>query len=165
MDCLCQIRNETDVLAKGAANAVFDLYEVVTHDLLSSDLRYDIYYALSFMSYFMLCCVFFKYFCFCPLPSKCFREQLDTWSLLAKARNEGRLFSRIKWTNDPETVSIFESKQKRKRIRSCCMMFEIFRAGFFNIIYFLIVATERAGEAVTPSSYCKGFCSKYSKES
>lgn len=58
MDCLCQIRNETDVLAKGAAKAVFDLYEVVTHDLLSSDLRYVIYYALSLMSYFLLCCVF-----------------------------------------------------------------------------------------------------------
>ncbi|BFG32377.1 hypothetical protein CerSpe_186510 [Prunus speciosa] len=66
------IRNETDVLAKGAAKAVFDLYEVVTHDLLSSDLR----------------------------------EQLDTWSLLAKARNEGRLFSRIKWANDPETKEL-----------------------------------------------------------
>ncbi|TQD84960.1 hypothetical protein C1H46_029476 [Malus baccata] len=66
------IRNETDVLAKGAAKSVFDLYEVVTHDLLSSDLR----------------------------------EQLDTWSLLAKARNEGRLFSRIKWPNDPETKEL-----------------------------------------------------------
>ena len=35
----CQIRPETDVLAKGAAKAVFDLYEAVTHDLLSADLR------------------------------------------------------------------------------------------------------------------------------
>ncbi|XP_048443980.1 callose synthase 10 isoform X3 [Pyrus x bretschneideri] len=66
------IRNETDVLAKGAAKSVFELYEVVTHDLLSSDLR----------------------------------EQLDTWSLLAKARNEGRLFSRIRWPNDPETKEL-----------------------------------------------------------
>lgn len=40
MDNWCQIRQETDVLAKGAAKAVFDLYDVVTHDLLSSDLRY-----------------------------------------------------------------------------------------------------------------------------
>lgn len=37
---MCQIRNETPELAKGAAKAVYDLYEVVTHDLLSSDLRY-----------------------------------------------------------------------------------------------------------------------------
>ncbi|KAM1322404.1 hypothetical protein ACFX2I_015187 [Malus domestica] len=66
------IRNETDILAKGAAKSVFELYDVVTHDLLSSDLR----------------------------------EQLDTWSLLAKARNEGRLFSRIKWPNDPETKEL-----------------------------------------------------------
>ncbi|KAK9926738.1 hypothetical protein M0R45_023951 [Rubus argutus] len=66
------IRQETDVLAKGAAKAVFDLYDVVTHDLLSSDLR----------------------------------EQLDTWSLLAKARNEGRLFSRIKLPSDPETKDL-----------------------------------------------------------
>lgn len=38
---LCQTRNETPQLARGAAKAVFELYEVVTHDLLSSDLRYD----------------------------------------------------------------------------------------------------------------------------
>ncbi|CAN1777271.1 Callose synthase 10 [Linum perenne] len=62
------IRNETTDLAKGAANAVYQLYEVVTHDLLSSDLR----------------------------------EQLDTWNILARARNEGRLFSRIEWPRDPE---------------------------------------------------------------
>lgn len=62
------IRNETPGLAKGAANALFQLYEVVTHDLLSSDLR----------------------------------EQLDTWNILARARNEGRLFSRIEWPKDPE---------------------------------------------------------------
>lgn len=53
---------------KGAANAVYQLYEVVTHDLLSSDLR----------------------------------EQLDTWNILARARNDGRLFSRIEWPKDPE---------------------------------------------------------------
>ncbi|KAH9720643.1 callose synthase 10 [Citrus sinensis] len=62
------IRNETPDLAKGAAKALFQLYEVVTHDLLSSDLR----------------------------------EQLDTWNILARARNEGRLFSRIEWPKDPE---------------------------------------------------------------
>ncbi|XP_024025005.1 callose synthase 10 isoform X1 [Morus notabilis] len=62
------LRNEDPELAKGAAKALFDLYEVVTHDLLSSDLR----------------------------------EQLDTWNILARARNEGRLFSRIEWPKDPE---------------------------------------------------------------
>lgn len=36
---LCQTQKETPGLAKGAANAVFDLYDVVTHELLSSDLR------------------------------------------------------------------------------------------------------------------------------
>ncbi|KAF7838212.1 callose synthase 10 [Senna tora] len=61
------IRNDPE-LSKGAAKAVYELYEVVTHDLLSSDLR----------------------------------EQLDTWNILARARNEGRLFSRIQWPNDPE---------------------------------------------------------------
>lgn len=35
-----QIRNESPELAKGAAKAIFELYEVVTHDLLSADLRY-----------------------------------------------------------------------------------------------------------------------------
>ncbi|QCE14943.1 callose synthase [Vigna unguiculata] len=61
------IRNDPE-LAKGAAKAVHDLYEVVTHELVSSDLR----------------------------------ENLDTWNLLARARDEGRLFSRIIWPNDPE---------------------------------------------------------------
>lgn len=41
---LCQIRNETPDLAKGAAKALFQLYEVVTHDLLSSDLRFVVGY-------------------------------------------------------------------------------------------------------------------------
>ncbi|MBA0644158.1 hypothetical protein Goklo_028362, partial [Gossypium klotzschianum] len=61
------LRNEKPE-EKGAANAVYQLYEVVTHDLLSPDLR----------------------------------EMLDTWNILARARNEGRLFSRIEWPKDPE---------------------------------------------------------------
>ncbi|XVE56659.1 hypothetical protein DITRI_Ditri04bG0028500 [Diplodiscus trichospermus] len=61
------LRNEKPE-EKGAANAVYQLYDVVTHDLLSADLR----------------------------------EQLDTWNILARARNEGRLFSRIEWPKDPE---------------------------------------------------------------
>ncbi|XVF54616.1 hypothetical protein PTKIN_Ptkin05aG0196000 [Pterospermum kingtungense] len=61
------LRNEKPE-EKGAANAVYQFYEVVTHDLLSHDLR----------------------------------EQLDTWNILARARNEGRLFSRIEWPKDPE---------------------------------------------------------------
>ncbi|KAI4303806.1 hypothetical protein MLD38_039399 [Melastoma candidum] len=62
------IRNETPELPRGAAEALDDLYEVVTHEFLSLDLR----------------------------------EQLDTWNIVARARNEGRLFSRIKWPMDPE---------------------------------------------------------------
>lgn len=62
------IQNESPVLANGAAKAVYAVYEAVTHDLLSSDLR----------------------------------EQLDTWNILARARNERRLFSRIEWPKDPE---------------------------------------------------------------
>lgn len=37
--CDFQLRNEDPGLAKGAAKALFELYEVVTHDLLSSNLR------------------------------------------------------------------------------------------------------------------------------
>lgn len=44
MNDLCQIRNKTPDLARGAAKAVLDLYEVVTHDLLSSDLRFVVCY-------------------------------------------------------------------------------------------------------------------------
>ncbi|KAK6250205.1 hypothetical protein QUC31_007692 [Theobroma cacao] len=61
------LRNEKPV-EKGAANAVYQLYDSVTHYLLSDDLS----------------------------------EQLDTWNILARARNEGRLFSRIEWPKDPE---------------------------------------------------------------
>ncbi|GFQ03859.1 callose synthase 10 [Phtheirospermum japonicum] len=59
-------RDPTPELAKGAAKAVYDFYDVVTHELLSPDLR----------------------------------EQLDTWHILLRARNEGRLFSRIEWPKD-----------------------------------------------------------------
>ncbi|XP_076938862.1 callose synthase 10-like isoform X2 [Bidens hawaiensis] len=62
------IMDETPQLAKGAAKAVFELYDVVTHNLLSSELG----------------------------------EQIDTWNILARARNEGRLFSRIGWPRDPD---------------------------------------------------------------
>ncbi|KAG8379394.1 hypothetical protein BUALT_Bualt07G0084000 [Buddleja alternifolia] len=61
-------RDPTPELAKGAAKAVYDFYDVVTHELLSSDLR----------------------------------EQLDTWNILLRARNESRLFSRIEWPKDPD---------------------------------------------------------------
>nr|GEV05479.1 callose synthase 10 [Tanacetum cinerariifolium] len=62
------IMDETPELAKGAAKAVFELYQVVTHGLLSSELS----------------------------------EQIDTWNLVARARNEGRLFSKISWPRDPD---------------------------------------------------------------
>ncbi|XP_059441555.1 callose synthase 10 [Corylus avellana] len=64
------MRDGTPERERGAAKAVYELYEVVTHELLSSDLR----------------------------------EQLDTWNILARARNEGRLFSKIAWPKDPEIV-------------------------------------------------------------
>ncbi|XP_062169425.1 callose synthase 10 [Alnus glutinosa] len=64
------MRDGTPEREKGAAKAVYDLHEVVTHELLSPDLR----------------------------------EQFDTWNIVARARNEGRLFSRIEWPKDPEIV-------------------------------------------------------------
>ncbi|KAK4778668.1 hypothetical protein SAY86_006196 [Trapa natans] len=62
------IRNKNPELSKGAADALFQLYEVVTHDLVSTNLR----------------------------------EELDTWNILARARQEGRLFSRIEWPKEQE---------------------------------------------------------------
>ena len=53
-----------------------------------------------------------------------YREQLDTWSLLAKARNEGRLFSRIKLPSDPETVSFFEWKTEKEEKKICFCFLE-----------------------------------------
>lgn len=46
MNCIYQIWNETDERAKGAAKALYEIYEVVTHDLLSSDLRFMVCYIL-----------------------------------------------------------------------------------------------------------------------
>lgn len=37
---LFQTQNESPELARGAAKAMYDLYEVVTHELLSPSLRY-----------------------------------------------------------------------------------------------------------------------------
>lgn len=51
---LCQIRNDPE-LAKGAAKAVYELYDVVTHDLVSSDLRYIIWlHKCDFLTFFSL---------------------------------------------------------------------------------------------------------------
>lgn len=46
MNDMCQIWNETPERAEGAKQAMSDLYEVVTHGLLSPDLRYMVYYIL-----------------------------------------------------------------------------------------------------------------------
>ncbi|KAH7668690.1 callose synthase protein [Dioscorea alata] len=62
------MQNEAPDLASGVTKSLYQLYDVVTHDLLASSLR----------------------------------DQFDTWSILARARNEGRLFSRIEWPNEPE---------------------------------------------------------------
>lgn len=62
------IHDEKPDLAEGAVKAVQDLYDVVTHDILSYNLR----------------------------------EHYDTWRILAKARNEGRLFSKLEWPKDAE---------------------------------------------------------------
>ncbi|KAK9220816.1 hypothetical protein WN944_009240 [Citrus x changshan-huyou] len=64
---------ETPVLQKGAVQAVQDLYDVVRHDVLSINMRFD-------------------------KP----QENYDTWNLLSKARTEGRLFSKLKWPKDAE---------------------------------------------------------------
>lgn len=62
------IRDETAGRAAGVTKALLELYEVVTHEFLSQNLR----------------------------------EQFDTWQLLLRAKNDGRLFSKILWPKDPE---------------------------------------------------------------
>ncbi|XP_078444435.1 glucan synthase-like 8 [Wolffia australiana] len=66
------VREETPELARGVPKAVYDVYDVITHELLTSNLR----------------------------------EQFDSWNILARARNEGRLFSRINWPKDPESKEV-----------------------------------------------------------
>ncbi|PHT93722.1 Callose synthase 1 [Capsicum annuum] len=36
------------------------------------------------------------------------REHLDTWNILSKARNEGRLFSKLKWPRDAELTELIK---------------------------------------------------------
>lgn len=82
------------------------------------------------------------------------REQLDTWNILLRARNEGRLFSRIEWPNDPEIVRIMQF------LYLLSLLF-----GFAKAILGVSLVAEGAGEAAALASYSKGFCSKYSKKS
>lgn len=35
-----------------------------------------------------------------------FREHYETWNALLKARNEGRLFAKLKWPKDAELVCL-----------------------------------------------------------
>lgn len=103
-----QTRNETPELAKGATKALFDFYDVVTHELLSSDLR--LVHSLSLFACALKCLLFIH--SLWNLNWGCInfffsiREQLDTWNILLRARNEGRLFSKIEWPKDPEIVSL-----------------------------------------------------------
>ena len=105
-----QIQNESPVLANGAAKAVYAVYEAVTHDLLSSDLRYlyiYLFWAGVWASLLLYYCIWNMIIHNLVLIN-CYREQLDTWNILARARNERRLFSRIEWPKDPEIVSTCE---------------------------------------------------------
>ncbi|KAG5516076.1 hypothetical protein RHGRI_036952 [Rhododendron griersonianum] len=121
-ECFCNTRNETTELAKGAAKAVNDFYEVVTHDLLSSDLR----------------------------------ELLDTWNILLRARNEGRLFSRIEWPKDPE------NKEQVKRLHLLLTVkdsatnipknLEARRLEFFTNSLFMDMPTTKPVSEMMPSS-------------
>ncbi|XP_009608251.1 callose synthase 9 [Nicotiana tomentosiformis] len=36
------------------------------------------------------------------------REHIETWNILSKARNEGRLFSKLKWPRDPELKELIK---------------------------------------------------------
>lgn len=98
-EILCiQKEAETPVLQKGAVQAVQDLYDVVRHDVLSINMRFDkpqSFFSLVFGPLFLgnmyICHVFS-------------RENYETWNLLSKARTEGRLFSKLKWPKDAELV-------------------------------------------------------------
>lgn len=80
-------------------------------------------------------------------PSVC-REQLDTWNILARARNEGRLFSRLEWPKDPEIVRAPKKHTPLKITLSWC-------AFEFTLFFFVcFVSTEGASEAIAPPSYC-----------
>jgi hypothetical protein len=72
---------------------------------------------------------------------------------VARARNEGRLFSRIEWPKDPEIVSILEAPflQFLQPLLLCSLLYK----GSF----ILFVVTGGASKAVAPSSHCKGLCS------
>ncbi|KAJ4776824.1 glucan synthase-like 10 [Rhynchospora pubera] len=68
------MKNESSELARKASDAVYKLYDVVTHTFLTKQLS----------------------------------EEFDTWHILAKARNEGRLFQRINWPREPEMQELIK---------------------------------------------------------
>lgn len=100
-----QIRDETPGRAVGVSKAVSELYDVITHDLLTSNLRSYGIITYELRVLYILVSLPLSY----SLTEKFsfHREQFDTWNILAKARNEGRLFSRIQWPRDPEIVCFF----------------------------------------------------------
>lgn len=71
---------------------------------------------------------------------------------MARARNEGRLFSKIEWPKDPDIV------------RSCgsTLFLTLFLHNIVCVYkdsFILFGVTDRASEAAAPSSHCKGLCS------
>lgn len=95
-----QIRDETAGRAAGVTKALLELYEVVTHEFLAPNLRYAVLFlGTGKHCQLQLVSVANNLFLAC-------REQFDTWQLLLRARNDGRLFSKIFWPKDPEMVLV-----------------------------------------------------------
>ena len=103
MNCTLQVKDESPERVMGIPKAVFDLYDIITNELLIGNLR------------LLLICRLFSEtislaMCFSLLIIRPFvigeREEIASWNILVRARNEGRLFSEINWPKDPESVGI-----------------------------------------------------------
>lgn len=97
---IVQRESETADLEKGAIKAVQDLYDVVRCDVLSINMR------LPMLQYIFIILNKVVFALFLSSVAFMFSKNYDTWNILAKARAEGRLFSKLKWPRDADLVNI-----------------------------------------------------------
>lgn len=97
---IVQRESETADSEKGAIKAVQDLYDVVRYDVLSVNMRLPTLQCTFIILNKVVFALFLSSVAFM------FRENYDTWNILARARAEGRLFSKLKWPRDADLVKL-----------------------------------------------------------
>lgn len=78
------------------------------------------------------------------------REQFDTWQILARARNQGRFFSKVSWPIDEEFVCNFHAP--------VCQHYYV--CSYLTLCF----SIDCSGKTAASAFNCKRFCGKYSKK-